>query len=128
MKSLNEIINAVRDGERPDYDDLRYAICAMEALTTFDRMAFGKLADAERAGKKPFMNTSAQWQYEEHFGRHKRAGGKPPKEYVGWNNDPDNPEFLARRGFAKKVMAKIAARVDESHNAGDNQPASSRSG
>ena len=108
MKTLNEIVTAVRDGERPDYDDLRYAICAMDALTTFDRMAFMRLAEAEREGKKPFMVTSAQWQWEEHFNRQKRAGEKAPKEYVGWNNDPDNPAFLARRKQAKKIMAGIA--------------------
>jgi hypothetical protein len=106
MKTLHEIIDTVRDGERPDYEDLRYAICALDALITFDRMAFMKLAKAESAGKKPFMTTSAQWQWEEHFGRHKRAGAKPPKEYVGWNNDPDNPEFLERRKLATKIMTK----------------------
>lgn len=107
MKTLNEIVNAVRDGERPDYEDLRYAICAMEALSTFDRMAFMKLADAEKSGKKPFMTSSAQWQFEESFSRHKRAGEKPPKEWVGWNNDPDNPEFLKRRAMASKIMNTV---------------------
>ena len=112
-KSLGEIINAVRDGERPDYDDLRYAICAMEALTTFDRMAFMKLAGAEKEGKKPFMVTSAEWQWEEHFNRHKRARAKPPREYVGSNNDPDNPEFQKRRDLANKIMdAALAPQAD----------------
>lgn len=110
-KTLNEIITAVRDGEHPDYDDLRYTICAMDALATFDSMALRKLAEAELNGKAPFMTTSARWQYEEHFGRHKRAGNKPPKEYVGWNNDPDNPAFLARRATAIKVMTNIASRA-----------------
>lgn len=104
MQTLHEIINAVRDGEQVDYDSLRYAVCAMDALSTFDRMAFMKLAEAEREGKKPFLTTSAQWQWEEHFNRQKRAGGTAPKDYVGWNNDPDNPEFRARRATAKKVM------------------------
>lgn len=104
MQTLHEIINAVRDGEQVDYDSLRYAVCAMDALSTFDRMAFMKLAEAEREGKKPFMTTSAQWQWEEHFNRQKRAGSTPPKDYVGWNNDPDNPEFRARRATAKNVM------------------------
>jgi hypothetical protein len=106
-RTLDEIIDAVRDGERPEYDDLRYAICALSALSVFDRQAFMKLAEAEREGKKPFLTTSAQWQWEEHFGRRKRAGEKAPKEYVGWNNDPDNPEFLARRKVAIKIMAKV---------------------
>lgn len=105
MKTLSEIVNAVRDGERPDYEDLRYAICAMDALAVFNRSAFMKLAEAERGGRKPFMTSSAQWQWEEHFRREQAALNKPPKEYVGWNNDPDNPEFLARRKRAQQFMA-----------------------
>lgn len=107
-KTLFEIISAVRDGERPDYEDLRYAICAMEALSTFDGMAFRKLAQAEREGKKPALVYSAQFQWEEHFRRHKTAGEKPPKEYVGWNNDPDNPEFLRRRKLSQRVFDAAA--------------------
>lgn len=110
MKTLDEIIDAVRDGERPDYDDLRYAICALSALEVFDNTALMRLCEAERDGKKPFLVTSAQWQFEEHFNRRKRAGCKPPKEYVGWNNDPDNPEFLKRRELAKKVCSKFNSR------------------
>jgi hypothetical protein len=115
-KTLSEIIDAVRDGERVDYDDLRYAVCALEALTIFDRMAFMKLAEAEREGKKPILTRSAQWQWEEHFNRQKRARSAPPKEYVGWNNDPDNPEFQARRKVASKVMERAqAARTQGEH-------------
>lgn len=106
-KTLHEVIAAVRDGQPVDHDDLRYAVCALDALSTFDRMAFMKLAEAEREGKKPFMTTSAQWQWEEHFNRQKRAAATAPKDYVGWNNDPDNPEFQARRGTAKKIMQKV---------------------
>lgn len=106
--TLDEIVDAVRDGKRPEYDDLRYAICALHALSVFDRQVFMKLAEAEGSGKKPFMTTSAKWQWEEHFGRRQRAGAKPPKEYVGWNNDPDNPEFQKRRGIANKIMRKAA--------------------
>lgn len=109
-KTLREIIEAVRDGERPEYDDLRYAICAMSALSIFDRQAFMKLAEAERESKKPFMVTSAQWQWEEHFNRTKRAMAKAPKEYVGWNNDPDNPEFLERRKHATRLMDRIISK------------------
>jgi len=107
--NLSQIIEAVRNGERPDYEDLRYAICAMEALATFDSMALRKLAEAESEGKKPFMVWSAIWQMEESFRRHKTAGSKPPKEYVGWNNDPDNPEFRQRRAATLRLFNNLAA-------------------
>jgi hypothetical protein len=116
MKTLTEIIDAVRDGKHPEYEELRYAICAMSALQTFDRLAFMRLAQAERDHEKVFMPTSAQWQWAEHFNRHKRAGGKPPKEYVGWNNDPDNPEFLARRKVSNRIMETMIAAAQPTEN------------
>lgn len=106
-KTLSEIIESVRDGGRPDYEDLRYAICAMEALATFDRNALMRLADAEREGSRPFLVRSAVWQLNEYFGRTKRAGAKPPKEWIGWSNDPDNPEFLERRAAAKRLLERV---------------------
>lgn len=115
--SLFEIIEAVRDGERPDYEDLRYAICALEALTVFDQQALMKLARAERDGKTPFMNTSAIWQWTKHFERNQRAMSKHPKDWVGWNNDPDNIEFLERRQQAKKLLAKAEAFAESPHPA-----------
>ncbi len=107
MKTLGEIIDAVRNGERPDYEELRYAICALEALATFDRQALMKLAETEREGKNPILTRSAVFQFEESFNRTKRARGADPKSYVGWNNDPENPEFLQRRKAAIKLMSAI---------------------
>jgi hypothetical protein len=107
MNTLGDIIDSVRDGEKPEYEDLRYAICAMDALMTFDRMALMKLSEAESEGKKPVLVYSAKYQFKENFDRVKLALEKPPKEYIGWNNDPDNPEFLNRRNKAKRIMSKF---------------------
>ena len=107
MRNLGEIIEACRNGEKPDVEELRYAVCAMDALMTFDRQAIWKLADAEREGKKPFLVYSAIYQRDENFGRVKRALAKDPKSYVGWNNDPDNPEFLKRRGQSIKLVESL---------------------
>lgn len=113
MKTLEQIVSEVRDGGRPEYEELRYAICAMEALLTFNRLAFSKLARAEQEGKKPFLTSSAVWQRDENFNRNNRAYSKPPKEYVGWGNDPDNPEFLKRRKTSIKIMDKMIDLADK---------------
>jgi hypothetical protein len=118
MRTLYEIIAATRDGERPEYDELRYAVCALESLSTFDGMAFRKLATAERDGQKPFLTRSAVFQYEEHFRRHKTALAKSPKDWVGWNNDPDNPEFLERRKSSIRLFDKV---VEQAGTKGDSQ-------
>lgn len=101
--TLGEVIDAVKNGERPEYDDLRYAVCAMDALMTFDRWALQQLAGRE--GSKVFDH-GPMYQLEENFNRVKRAMAVPPKEYVGKNNDPDNPEVQERRSISKKIIDK----------------------
>lgn len=97
----------VKSGGRPEYDELRYAVCALDALTTFDQLALMKLANGQREGKKPVLVYSAEWQHSESFERMKRALAKTPKDYVGWNNDPDNQEYLDRRKANKKIAEKF---------------------
>lgn len=109
MKTLGEIIESARSGEKPDYDDLRYAVCAMDALMTFDRQAIWKLAEAEREGKKPVLVYSGLWQRDENFGRIKRAMAKTPKEYVGANFDPDSPAVQERRRKSIALMDRFIA-------------------
>lgn len=109
MKNLSDVIQHVMDGGKPEYDELRYSLLAMSSLSVFNRQAFMKLAEAEKLGKKPFMTSSANWQFEEHYRREQAALSKSPKECVGWNNDPENPEFLKRRKISQKIMSKIAA-------------------
>ena len=104
--TLGEIIDLVRSGEKPNYDDLRYAVCALEALRTFDSMALMRLAGVEGKEKKTISPSSAVFQYEESFNRTKRSLAKPPKEWIGWENDPDNPEFLKRRMSSLKIFEK----------------------
>ncbi|EIM1710225.1 hypothetical protein JFQ88_004122 [Aeromonas dhakensis] len=109
-KTLGEIIEAARSGERPDYDDLRYAICAMDHLMVFDRVALDRMAEAEREGKKPFMTRSAVWQQKERFERVARALDKTPLEFLGDNWNPDNPEVQEQRQRTIKLVGKIMAK------------------
>lgn len=110
MKTLMEIIDAVKAGERPEYDELRYAVCALDALTLFDEMALMKLVEAEKEGKKSFMIYSAMWQFEDRFKRMKTALGKSPKDWVGWNNDPENPEYRKRVAAVIKLIDRIVSK------------------
>lgn len=113
MKTLGEIIEAARSGQRPDYDDLRLAVCALDILMTFDRKAIWKLAEAEAQGKKPFLLYSSVWQRDENFERVKRAMAKPPKTYLGPTYDPDSPEVQERRRKSIAMMDKALASAQE---------------
>lgn len=113
MRTLGEIIEAARSGERPDYDDLRLAVCAMDMLMTFDRQAIWKLAEGEQQGKKPILVWSSLWQRDENFTRVKGAMAKDPKSYLGPNYDPDSPAVQERRRMSIAIMEGVARRAQE---------------
>jgi hypothetical protein len=106
-KKLGDIIDACLDGEKPDYDDMRLAICAMSALMTFDRLAIHRLAQAERENKKKILLSSAVFQSKERFNRIKRAHETTPREWLGEENNPDSKEVQKRRAASKKLVDKI---------------------
>ncbi|MCE1090197.1 hypothetical protein LU640_26610 [Pseudomonas monteilii] len=113
MRPLGEIIEAARSGERPDYDELRLAVCAMDMLMTFDRQAIWKLAEGEQKGKKPMLVWSSLWQRDENFTRVKRAMATDPKSYLGPNYDPDSPAVQERRRMSIAIMDGVAHRAQE---------------
>jgi hypothetical protein len=113
VKTLGEIIEAAKSGERPDYDELRLAVCAMDMLMTFDRQAIWKLAEGEEKGKKPFLVWSGLWQRDENFTRVKRAMASDPKSYLGANYDPDSPAVQERRRMSIAIMKGAARRAEE---------------
>lgn len=104
MKKLTDIITLVKDGGSPTSDEMRYAICALDALITFDSQALLQLAKGMQENRKPILIYSANWQWEEHHRRMQRALSKSPKEWVGEDNNPDNPEVQKRRKTSLKIL------------------------
>jgi hypothetical protein len=47
MRTLSQIIEAVKGNAPVDYTELRYALCAMEALSTLDKMDLRSLGAKE---------------------------------------------------------------------------------
>lgn len=113
--TLAEIIEAARSGERPGYDDLRYAVCALDHLMTFDRLALERLAEAEREGKKAFLTRSAVWQQTERHGRIGRALDKAPLDFLGDSWNPDNPQVKADRKRASALIEKLMENARRGH-------------
>ena len=101
--SLADIITAVKDGERPEYEELLFTVIALEALRHFDFSALLRLGTDDSSA----IN-NARFQAEESFQRTKRAMNTPPREYVGWTNDPQNPDYQKTRQVSKKILNKIA--------------------
>ena len=98
LKTLSEIIHECKDGKKPDVDDARLAICALDALSTFDGMSIMRMSDGAPRGIV---------EYDEHFRRWKEALAKSPNDWLGPNNNPDNPECQRRRRVSFKLFNKV---------------------
>ena len=113
MRKLSEIVEAVQGNEQVTEEELRYALCAVNALAGFDTRALRKLYSAEVEGKRPFLVNSAVYQADESHKRWKAALAMPPKEFVGWNDDPVNPDYQERRRASAALFEKVIARMEK---------------
>ena len=104
--SLSEIIEACKDGRKPDYDDLRLAVCVLESLSIFDHM------DMRRAINRPNFYTPTRI-HDEMFRRWKRATERPPVEWLGWQNHPDNPEHQQAVARSRRIIDSLAPKTED---------------
>ena len=105
MRTLLEIIESIKDGEEPTREELYYSVLALEALSSFDHMDFRRLL------KKPDSRFfTIEWLNNEVFNRSKNAYRKSPKDWVGWDNDPHNPDYQGMRVMHKRLFDKIIAK------------------
>ena len=109
MKTLSEIIDETKDGGRPEYDELRYALVAMCALHQFAFKSLMDLASRERDGKYKPTLFGLDWTAKERFNQFKAALNMPPKEYVGTSHDPDGEEAKKWRKISKGILNKVLA-------------------
>jgi hypothetical protein len=103
MRTLYDIIEATKKNERPEYDELRYSILVMTGILN---LVNHELAEIYVTGKMP----------SEFSRKLKLSGGsvtmygealrKPPKEYLGWNNDPENPDYQRFHEIGLKLVDK----------------------
>ena len=72
MKTLSEITSAARSKSKPTYEELLYAVVA------YDVMLSGFSVEHQPILLQKFFE----------------AGAMDPKKYIGWVNDPENPEAI----------------------------------
>ena len=95
--TLYEIIEFVKSNKSVDKEDMIYTILALDGLWFFEMRAIRDLAEAKRGVRPSVLNGDPIHQEKESFRRAKQALNKNPKEWVGWNNDPKNPDYQKDR-------------------------------
>lgn len=96
MRTLFEILDAVATNAPATETELRYALQVMTNLVALDRM------DMRNENKR---HASVVWG--ESFRRHKRALAQEPTAYLGWDNDPENPEYQRRRQTSLRLAEMV---------------------
>lgn len=109
MRTLYEIIEDVKDNKKPDYEELRYALLVYNFLFILDhRNLRNELLKEERPAK--FIR---ELKAQNSFDMAKSALNKSPKEYLGWNSDPENPEYQKRRKMSEKIFDNFLAQREK---------------
>jgi len=101
MRTLLEIIDSAKSGQMPTHEECYYAMLALSALHYFDHRALLGLVD-EKHSQKWWI----ELQSDESFKRFKVALDKSPKDWIGWEEDPANPEYQQRRNIGIKLFDK----------------------
>jgi len=101
MRTLFEIIEAVKDGERPEYDELRYALLVTDFMLT----DIGQFVLMDLYGKGKLEGWDKK-KYEIKEELRQKALNTDPKTYVG-NFDPDAPGRQKERAMHKRIFDKL---------------------
>lgn len=108
MRILSEIIEDVKAGGKPEYDELRFALLAYNALLFFaDR-------DVRRLSEPTVSELIKKLTNEENFNRHKKALEKDPKVYIG-NDNPDLPEYQEQRKQSERIFNGIMKKIEQNN-------------
>lgn len=102
MKNLYDIIEECKLNGRPEYDELRYALLAVSCILN---LVNGELTELYYKGKMP-NEFVRKLKLDGICSMYRNALKKPPKEYLGWNNDPENPEYQKFHKMGSKLVEK----------------------
>ena len=107
MRTLFEIVEAVKVGEPTTHEECLYALLAYAGLAYFDSSALRKLAH------EPSKFRTPESEAEESHRRWKAALDKSPRDWLGPNNDPANAACRDRVKLARKVFDKVLSATEE---------------
>jgi len=99
MRELNEIIEDCKLNKEADNTELKYAVIT---LTSLMNMASSTL----RSLYKDDMNLFVKMKFDNIHNAYHTALNKSPKDWLGWNNDPENPEYQRFHAMGSRLVEK----------------------
>lgn len=101
--TLFEIVEVVKDGKKPEYEDLKYALLAYVSMFNIEHRQLHE----ELMRDKPQPQFLRDMKLKNSFDMYKGVLNKNPKEWLGWDNDPDNPNYQRLRDAGSKAIEAI---------------------
>ncbi len=112
MRTLEEIIDSAKNGEMPTHEECYYAMLVYEAMFNIDHRHLREVLLSNKPQTK-ITKTINKLRAENSFNMYKGALNKPPKEWLGWHNDPTNPNYQKMRKITLEIFHKIAKKIEE---------------
>ena len=111
MRTLYEIIENAKDGVMPTHDECYWAMLAYESMLNIDSR---NLRNELMAANRP-LEAIRKLKADNSFNMYKNALNKSPKDWLGPNNDPSNPEYQKFRQIGIKLFEKFANKERINH-------------
>ena len=108
MRNLSDIIEDCKTNKRPEYDELRYSVLVLTSILNMDHRVLREELLREKETPKFIREMRAK----NSFDMYHTALNKSPKEYLGWNNDPENPDYQKFHAAGNKLLDKVIQNIE----------------
>lgn len=103
MRNLADIIEDCKLNNKPDYEELRYSVLIMTGILN---LVNSELVKMYVEGNMPSEFIRKMKLEGGTCTMYHKALNKSPKEYLGWDNDPENPEYQKFHTMGNKLVEK----------------------
>jgi hypothetical protein len=103
MKTLFEIVEDVKDGKKPEYEEIRCALLVYCFMFNLEYRQYREVLSKDKLPNKFIKDLKIQTS----FDMYKKALKKAPDEFLG-KDHPDNPEYQKFRKLGNKLFDKVA--------------------
>lgn len=109
MRTLGEILDMVQTGQKPEYDELRLTVEVLRNLLMITGLGGISLPPKEDASGIDWTKIHQ----EQNIKIFRAACLRSPVDYLGWNNNPDNPEYQKRIKASKRLAEGILKKMQD---------------
>ena len=99
MRNLSKIIEDCKLNKSVDSEELKYATIALTSLMNFSMSTIMRIYDKSQ-------NQFDKMRAENVHDAYSKALNKSPKDWLGWDNDPENPAYQKFHALGNRLVEK----------------------